>query len=132
MGLAETTPFLYHLFQRMLIPALRGYAYLLAKDGKTVGAMLTSDVSKVNSGPFFESISTLRQTDLRPRIGELRIPVLGIYGKHDRLVDPKQSKVLKQCLPSSQIAWFEHSGHFPMMDESERFHSTVRDFLYNS
>jgi pimeloyl-ACP methyl ester carboxylesterase len=25
----------------------------------------------------------------------------------------------------------EKSGHFPMMDEPERFHATVRDFLNN-
>jgi hypothetical protein len=29
------------------------------------------------------------------------------------------------------VAWFEKSGHFPMMDEKDRFHETVRDFLMN-
>jgi pimeloyl-ACP methyl ester carboxylesterase len=39
--------------------------------------------------------------------------------------------VLKDSLPHSKIAFFENSGHFPMMDEPERFHTTVRDFLNN-
>ncbi|HVU12909.1 MAG TPA: alpha/beta hydrolase [Phototrophicaceae bacterium] len=131
VGLAQTTPGLYNVFQAGFMPFLRVYAHAMAKDGNAVGQMLTADVSKLTAGPFFESIGTLRQTDLRPRIGELKMPVLGIYGKKDIIVDPKQSKVLKQYLPSSKVAWFEQSGHFPMMDESERFHETVRDFLYN-
>ena len=122
---------LYHLFQGVFLPFLRGYAYLMAKDGKQVGEMLTADVSKLTAGSFFESIGTLRQTDLRPRLSELRMPVFGGYGKKDIIVDPKQSKVLKQYVPHSRIEWFEHSGHFPMLDESENFHAAVRDFLYN-
>jgi len=131
IGLGQTTPVLYDLFQSGFRQFLRGYAYMMAKDGKTLGSMLTADVSKLTVAPFFESIGTLRQTDLRPRLSELQMPILGIYGKKDIIVDPKQSKVLKQYLPQSRIALFEESGHFPMMDESERFHETVRDFLYN-
>lgn len=117
-----TTPSLLRLF-------LRGYSHFMAKDGAQLGSMIAEDVSKITVDSFFESIGTLRQTDLRPRLNELRMPVLGIYGKHDIIVDPDQSKVLKQYVPHSQIAWFEESGHFPMMDESDRFHQTVRDFL---
>jgi pimeloyl-ACP methyl ester carboxylesterase len=132
VGLAQTTPVLYNVFQAGFMPFLRVYAHAMARDGKAVGEMLTADVSKLTAASFFESIGTLRQTDLRPRIGEIQMPVLGIYGKKDIIVDPKQSKVLKQYLPSSKIAWFEQSGHFPMMDESARFHETLRDFLYNN
>ncbi len=131
VGLSQKTPALYNVFQAGFLPFLRGYAYLMAKDGKAVGEMLTADVSKLSAAPFFESIGTLRQTDLRPRLSELQLPVLGIYGKKDIIVDPKQGNVLKQYLPTSQIAWFDKSGHFPMIDESARFHETVRNFLYN-
>jgi pimeloyl-ACP methyl ester carboxylesterase len=117
-----TTPALLKLF-------LRGYAYFMAKDGKTLGKMITADVSKVTVDSFFESIGTLRETDLRPRLNELQMPILGIYGKKDIIVNPGQSKVLQQFVPQSQIAWFEKSGHFPMMDESERFYETLRTFL---
>lgn len=119
-----TTPALLKLF-------MRGYAYFLAKDGGALGKMIVEDVSKVSADSFFQSIGTLRQTDLRYQIGALPMPVLGIYGKKDYIVHPGQSKVLKQYAPHSQVAWFEDSGHFPMMDEPDRFHDTVRDFLYN-
>lgn len=119
-----TTPTLLKLF-------MRGYGYYIAKDGRRVGKMIVEDVSKISSDSFFQSIGTLRQTDLRDQIGVLKMPVMGIYGKKDRIVNPNQHQVLKQYLPSSRIAWFEGSGHFPMMDEPDRFHDTIRDFLYN-
>jgi pimeloyl-ACP methyl ester carboxylesterase len=131
IGLGQSTPALYSVFQAGFIPFLRAYAHFMAKDGKALGAMLTEDVAKLTIAPFIESITTLRQTDLRSRIGEIRMPVMGVYGKNDIIVHPNQNKVLKDSLPHSKIAWFENSGHFPMMDEPERFHTTVRDFLNN-
>ncbi len=119
-----TTPMLLKTF-------MRGYAYFLAKDGKSLGDMIVRDISNVTADSFFQSIGTLRDTDLRSQIGEIKVPVLGIYGKHDRIVNPRQSKVLQQYAPQSKLAWFENSGHFPMMDEPDRFHATVRDFLNN-
>lgn len=117
-----TTPALFKLF-------LRGYAYAMSSHGRALGEMMIADVEKVSVNSFFESIATLRETDLRPQLNELHMPVLGVYGRKDIIVDPGQSRILKEYVPHSQIAWFERSGHFPMMDESERFHRTLRDFL---
>ncbi|MFN8376056.1 MAG: alpha/beta hydrolase [Anaerolineae bacterium] len=122
---------LFWLYPSLLQLFLRGYSYFMAKDGKMLGDMITTDVSKITVDSFFQSIGTLRATDLRSQIGGIKVPVLGIYGKKDIIVHPNQNKTLKQYLPSSRIALFENSGHFPMMDEPTRFHETVRDFLYN-
>ncbi len=132
INIGQTSPFLYNLFQLGFRPFLRVYSHAMARDGEALGRMLSEDVSKLSLTPFIESITTLRHTDLRPRLGELTMPVMGVYGKKDIIVDPRQSQVLKQCLPHSRIEWFENSGHFPMMDEDERFHSVVRAFLNHS
>ncbi len=129
IDLGQTTPGLYNIFQTGFKPLLRVYSHLLAKDGTSLGKMLTEDVGKLALAPFIESITTLRQTDLRPQVHVINVPVMGIYGKKDNIVDPKESAVLKTHLPHSEIAWFEGSGHFPMMDETERFHTSVRAFL---
>ncbi len=119
-----TTPFLFRLF-------LRGYAHYISRNGKILGDMMIRDVGNLSVDAFFQSIGTLRETDLREQISTLPMPVMGIYGKYDRIVNPKQNKVLAEHLPASRIEWFENSGHFPMIDEPERFHETIRDFLYN-
>lgn len=131
-SLSKSAPALYTVFQRGFMTFLRGYGYFMAKDGKAVASMLTADVSKLTAAPFFQSIGTLRQTDLRNSIAALPMPVLGVYGRKDIIVHPNQGDALKLAMPASKIAWFDQSGHFPMMDESEKFHQTVRDFLYNS
>lgn len=132
IGLAETAPFLFNTFMSGLKGSLRVASYGLAKDGRALGTMFASDLSKLTIGPFFESISTLRETDLRPRIGDLKMPILGIYGKKDRIVSPNQLKVLQQYAPHSITESFADSGHFPMLDEFDRFHASVRNFLNNN
>lgn len=122
--IAWTSPVLLKTF-------LRGYSYFIAKDGKAMGKMILDDVSKISVDSFFQSIGTLRETDLRTTLTDVAMSVQGIYGKHDVIVNPGQAKVLKQHIPQSQIAWFENSGHFPMLDEPERFHNTLVDFLKN-
>jgi pimeloyl-ACP methyl ester carboxylesterase len=120
-----TTPALLRLF-------LRGYAFYIANNGRALGQMMAQDVSKVSADSFFQSIGTLRDTDLRDEIGLIKSPLLGVYGKRDRIVDPMQHSVLQQYAPHAKVAWFEHAGHFPMLDEPDHFHSTVRKFLHNS
>lgn len=119
-----TTPALLNLF-------IRGYAFFIANNGRQLSRMIGEDLSKVSVDSFFQSIGTLRETDLRPQVGTLQMPILGVYGKKDRIVHPNQSKVLKEHAPNSSIAWFERSGHFPMLDEPDRFHTTILDFLHN-
>ena len=120
-----TTPVLLRLF-------LRGYAYYISNEGRQLSEMMSEDLSTISADSFFQSIGTLRETDLRHQIGDLSMPIMGIYGKKDRIVNPKQSQVLKEFAPHSKIEWFEKAGHFPMIDTPDRFHDVIRDFLHNS
>lgn len=128
---AGSSPMLYSLFQRGFTPFLRTYSYFLARNGKALGEMLSADAAKLAFGPFWESINTLRNTDLSPHLPQVTMPVLGVYGKHDAIVDYRQYKILQSRITHSNIALFERSGHFPMLDEPERFHNTLREFLHN-
>ncbi len=101
-----------------------------SKKGGDVHRMVKEDASKVSAESFFESIGTLRDTDLREQIRQLQIPVLGMYGKTDIIVSPKQSKVLLEYAPNSQEEWFDKAGHFPMIDDPQHFHDTLRKFLH--
>jgi pimeloyl-ACP methyl ester carboxylesterase len=91
--------------------------------------MFQQDLSRTTLESFHYSIASLRHTDLRPRLREIKIPVLGIYGRNDRIVNPNQGEILANGVPLAQVVYFEHSGHFPMLDEPERFHQTLREFL---
>jgi pimeloyl-ACP methyl ester carboxylesterase len=57
------------------------------------------------------------------------MPALGIYGQRDRIVDPHQGEVLARGAPRAEVRRFHRSGHFPMLDEPERFYRVLGQFL---
>jgi pimeloyl-ACP methyl ester carboxylesterase len=103
-----------------------------ARDWRRWYKMFETDLSRTTMESFHYSIASLRRTDLRPRLSEIQVPVLGIYGRTDRIVDPKQREVLARAVSSAQIDYFERSGHFPMLDEPERFYQSLSEFLGRS
>lgn len=118
------------LFPSLLLTFLRYYAYFISNEGKQLSQMFVSDVSKISAESYFKSIATLGNTDLTGKLGALTMPVMGIYGPKDKIVHPNQAEALRASVPAAHIAWFEQSGHFPMLDEPERFHNELRGFLH--
>lgn len=100
-----------------------------ARDWRTWYEMFQKDLSRTTMESFSASIHDLHYTDLRPRLPEVRVPAMGIYGRKDNIVSPKQGEVLRQYVPNSIIHYFENSAHFPMLDETDKFHATVLEFL---
>lgn len=91
--------------------------------------MIVDDLSRTTLESFLHSIASLRRTDLRPQLPEIQVPVLGIYGDHDIIVHPEQWRPLLAGVPHARIERFEASGHFPMLDEPERFRQVLLSFL---
>jgi len=103
-----------------------------AKDWRKLWDMLKEDLSKTTVESFSRSINDLHHTDLSPRLGECQVPAMGIYGRKDNIVDPKQAEVLRRGVDQHVVHYFDGSGHFPMLDETERFHQAILDFLTDS
>lgn len=91
--------------------------------------MMDRDLSKTTLESFLMSIASLRRTDLRPQLNRVAIPVMGMYGDKDIVVDPGQWKPLLQGVPQARLERFEESGHFIMLDEPEKFTRAIHDFL---
>lgn len=108
---------------------VRLFSPLLARDWKTWYKMFERDLSRTTLESFHVSIASLRETDLCPRLSEIQMPTLGIYGQKDRIVDPEQGDLLEQEAPQAEVYRFRRSGHFPMMDEPERFYQVLGQFL---
>ncbi len=120
---------LFWSFPSLLKLFLQSYSYLMAKDGRKMSTMMAKDISQISVNSFFQSIGTLRDTDLRPRLSEVHVPTLGIYGKRDIIVNPNQSKLLKEGVKGAEISWYPDAGHFPMIDTPDRFIENLRMFL---
>jgi pimeloyl-ACP methyl ester carboxylesterase len=104
---------------------------ILAGDSARVREMIFRDVSRTSTESFFRSIEDLHRTDLRPRMGEISTPTLGIFGRHDNIVNPSQADVLLKGVPHAHIQSMPHSRHFPMLDEPDRFRQSLISFLMN-
>lgn len=64
------------------------------------------------------------------RLGSIKTPVLLVVGRHDWICPPDQGVGrIQQELPDSALAVFEESGHFPFVEEHERFTATVVEWL---
>ena len=118
------------------VPVIKtSFVWLLTHVGtrkpQVVHRMVSEDLTKVSVDAFFQSIGTLRKTDLTEQLSDLQMPILGMYGKNDMIVHPSQGKYLLRHAPTAKQAWFKKSGHFIMADEPESFYHTVSDFLNN-
>lgn len=91
--------------------------------------IMDRDVSRTTLEAFFASIGSLRRTDLRPSLGRVGVPVMGMYGARDIIVDPNQWKPLQQGVPSARIEQFADAGHFIMLDQPAEFMQKLQDFL---
>jgi proline iminopeptidase len=53
-------------------------------------------------------------------------------GRHDWITPPAQAaERLHAGLPNSKLVIFEESGHFPFIEEYDKFVTTVRDWIRN-
>lgn len=136
----ESLSFLLKLFGKRTIAALvyhnlwafrlsfRILAPFYSRDPRWAD-MMDRDVSRITLESFLLSIASLRQTDLRPKVGRIQVPVMGIYGDRDIVVDPGQWKPLAEGMPQARIERYTDAGHFPMLDVPQRFMHTLHEFL---
>ncbi|MGD8398771.1 MAG: alpha/beta hydrolase, partial [Anaerolineae bacterium] len=107
---------------------IRAFAPWIAANWSDWYALLMRDLSRMTLESFLWSIHSLHHTDLRPRLGTLRMPALGVYGEGDKIVDPKQSRLFRH-IANARVAMMRGSRHFPMLDEPDEFYTVVRSFL---
>ena len=52
-----------------------------------------------------------------------------VAGRHDGIVLPSLTLQFKKYAPQAKVVMFEHSGHYPFIEESPLFLKAVEDFL---
>jgi proline iminopeptidase len=72
--------------------------------------------------------ASLRELDLRTRVGAIGQPVLILHGRHDP-VPLEASRALEHLMPDARLVVFEDSGHALYAEETERFAAVLDPFL---
>ncbi len=71
---------------------------------------------------------SLKDADLRTRVGAIRQPTLILHGRHDP-VPVHASELLATLLPNARLEIFEDSGHALYAEETEKFVTELDAFL---
>jgi pimeloyl-ACP methyl ester carboxylesterase len=91
--------------------------------------MMDRDLSRTTVESFLRSIASLRRTDLRPMLNNIKVPVMGMYGDKDNIVHPFQWKPLAAGVVNSCTERFPKAGHFIMLEEPQGFINKLKTFL---
>ena len=91
--------------------------------------MMDRDLSRTTLESFLLSIASLRRTDLRPLLDQIRVPALGVYGDRDIIVHPRQWQPMQKGIRHALIERFPLAGHFPMLEEPQAFSARLKEFL---
>lgn len=67
--------------------------------------------------------------DFRPRLPDIRHPVLLVHGNRDRLVGPACRETLKHGLPNHQEVVLKDCGHVPCYTDTEALAAVLAQFL---
>jgi proline iminopeptidase len=63
------------------------------------------------------------------RLEEIEVPTLILAGRHDFFCPPSQADRMHRGIRGSEMVVFEQSGHYPFVEEAERFRNVVRRWL---
>jgi proline iminopeptidase len=80
--------------------------------------------------PWREISLSLTGNDYKRELRQLPVPAMFLYGTADSKFTGKPvADELVALLPNCRAIHFEHSGHWPFLEEPEKFRQVVREFL---
>jgi pimeloyl-ACP methyl ester carboxylesterase len=123
-------PIAFMLFNMMGVfrAAMRIASPFICRDPR-FPAMMDRDLSRTTLESFLLSIASLRRTDLRPMLDQVRVPALGMFGDKDNIVNPRQWQPMLVGITHARIERFPRSGHFLMLEEPTAFSQKLKSFL---
>ncbi len=66
---------------------------------------------------------------LGPQLGELEVPALIVWGRHDPYIGVEYAEQQRRTFPEAEVVVLEQSGHWPMWDAPEEMEATIVPFL---
>ena len=75
------------------------------------------------------SMASLNTIGLNELWKQIKISCLLVHGQNDPAIETPSPEQLSELPESAHSILFEQSGHFPMLDETNKFNRLVNDFL---
>ena len=90
------------------------------------------DLAAVKAGTIFRAAAMVRGFEVLAswssvdRLGHIDVPTLVVAGRHDVITSFPQAHRIASRIPGATVVIFDESGHFPWIEEPDRFWSTLR------
>jgi pimeloyl-ACP methyl ester carboxylesterase len=78
---------------------------------------------------IFAALLDERRVPLEPLLGEIRQPVLIIWGEFDRVLDVSSIDVMEPLLPQARVIVMQDTGHLPMLERPAETAAYYLEFL---
>jgi len=122
-----------HLFEKSEADLVALHARLVPFYVEAVGTQGSAvPESRTEDGGGFmveaQYLSMGRRHDYRPALARVSAPTLVLHGDRD-LQSVETTAVYRDAIPGARLVSFEGSGHFPFLEQPERFAEVVGSFL---
>jgi 3-oxoadipate enol-lactonase len=84
---------------------------------------------KTDLDVFRAACTALAELDLRPELGQVKVPVLVLVGEHDEATPPPMSHELAAGLPNARLKIIAGCAHVPQLQAPELFLDAIGQFL---
>lgn len=84
------------------------------------------DETTFHDGVFWSVVPQMMTLDVRAGLEKVKAPVLVVHGKQDPL---ESAEEVHEAFPGSKLEWIENAGHFPWLEQPERFYGVLGGFL---
>jgi proline iminopeptidase len=85
----------------------------------------------LGNDPEWRITGSLANVEYLPLLKKLRMPVLIVVGRFDRVAQPRFAYAIRDALKNSPVtlAVFEKSAHRPMREEPQAFQNRIKQFM---
>ena len=85
----------------------------------------------LSAGPMtvMRALRHILRDDVRPLLGELRMPVLLMWGERDTIIPLSHGVEMRQLIPDSRLHILRGAYHNPMVDSPDEFNTALLAFL---
>lgn len=79
-----------------------------------------------HDGVFWAVVAQMMALDLRSGLEKVKAPVLVLHGRQDPL---ESAQEVHETFPGSRLEMIDNAGHFPWLEQPERFYAELGGFL---
>ncbi|MFH1176572.1 MAG: alpha/beta hydrolase [Acidobacteriota bacterium] len=117
-------------FFELITPVIYSPAYLAAHAAEMAERLRTfRAVPRAWFAGGERILAAVNAMDLRPRLGQIRCPVLVVIAEQDGLMPVERSRALAAAIPGATTVVVAGSGHALVVEARERFVELVEEFL---